>query len=508
MKVVAFDISGIFWQAALGGAGKDDIEAPYRITCETVQSLSSGFDRVVLAIDAAKSFRNDIYPPYKSHRPERVEWQWNQLKRAVEWLETSGCIALVCDNFEADDVLMTVAAWCAANNTHCTVVSNDKDLAAVLGCGPDVSLVKKNSKTGVWETRTAEQFEATMGFKPYRMPEYLALMGDTADEFNFFDGIGDVTARKILQAYPTLNAVYDAAWACANEGAEPFKVKLQAKQLTALRAEPTVYDLALRLATPRHDVPLYLAPLESADPPSFDVSGRTDDDADGPSGAAKTNAAIVEAPAHVEASGTKASTAMALATRDTRYELAPYSMQPETLDDAWRLAKLTIGAAIMPQWGRPEQVAMVIMAARERQIPAFTALQNAHVVKGKVGWSAALLAAMVLADPTCEYFEIVETTHTKATVASKQQGRPEKRLTYTIEEARQAGLFEKDGQWQKRPATMLRWAAFREAARAFWPHRTTGMFTPGELRERFDDVEMETAGEIVETKRATLAEGA
>lgn len=500
MKVIAFDLSGIFWTAALGGAGKDDVEAPFRITCDTIRNMSDGYDRVVVAVDAPRCFRHDKHPPYKSKRPERYEWQWEQLRRVIAWADAAGHHVMQADNFEADDVLMTVAAWCAANNHHCAVVSNDKDMAAVLGAGLDVVLWRKNARTGGWVPWTAEQFEKAQGFPPGRMPDFLALCGDTSDGFAFFDGVGDVTAKKLLQAYVSLADVYEAAVKHSNE--TPIKAdRITSKAIESLRQDyATVYCLALEIATPRADVPLDLASLNNARAVTLGQAHDEQllDDIDGDKGAARTNTAIAEAPAKVAESDARASSAMVVASRDTRYELAPYTMQPNTIDEAWRLATMTIRAAIMPQWGRPEQAAMVMLAARERGIPAFTALQNAHVVKGKLGWSAAMLASMVMQDPECEYFEIVESTPTQATVASKQRGRPEKRLTYTLAEAKQAGLLVDGSQWSKRPATMCRWAAFREAARAFWPHRTTGMYTPGELRERFDDAEaeVETAGEV------------
>jgi 5'-3' exonuclease len=503
MKIIAFDVSGIFWQAALGGAGKDDINAPYMITTGAIQKLSDGFDRVAIAVDAPRSFRQDLHAPYKSNRPERVEWQWEQLRRVLEWCKRAGYVLFEASGFEADDVMMTVAAWCAARNYHCAIVSNDKDMASALGVGPDVLLVKKNAKNGQWETRNAEQFTAAHGFAPVRMPDFLALAGDAADGFSFFEHIGDGTAAKLVQAYSDLGAIYNAA----HDSEHKWLVKLQERQLASLRGKPEVYDLALKIATPVAAVPIDCALLEASpvsnEPPPEAPSEIVD--------AVPTNRAIAESAARVAASERAPSTALARLTHDPRFELAPYSMQPDNLNDAWRLAKLTVDAAIMPQWGRPEQAAMVIMAGRERRIPAFVALQNMHVVKGRVGCSAALLAAMIVGDPDCEYFELdtdpMWTNTKQATVVSKKRSRPkEQRLTYTLEEAKQAGLVkshidrngEESCQWIKRPATMLRWAAFREAARSFWPHITTGMYTPAELRERFDaaDMEIETAGEV------------
>ena len=505
MKVIAFDVSGIFWNAALGGAGKDDVEQPFRITCDTIRKLSDGFDRCVVGVDAPTCFRSKLLPQYKSNRPERYEWQWEQLRRVLTWAEQAGCHVLRADDFEADDILMTVASWCAQNNHHCAVVSNDKDLAAVLGVGPDIILWRKNAKTGDWTCWTPEQFEKTKGFPASRMPDFLALSGDSADNFKFFDGIAEVTATKLVQAYPDLGSVSAAALAHSEQA--PLAVKVPVKALDALKQDfATVYCRALQIATPRADVPLDLAALETVRPVTLGQGAREPDDVDGDGGARRTNEAAAHAPERIANEERRMSTALAAASRDARYELAPYELQPRDFQEVWDRSRLAIAAGILPQWARAEQAATVILLARERGIPAMTALQNAHVVKGRVGWSAAMLASMVLQDPECEYFEIVDSTATYATCVSKQRGRPEKRLTYTLAEAHQAGLVvsnigkngEESCQWIKRPATMLRWAAYREAARAFWPHRTTGMYTPGEIRERFDaaDAEIETAGEV------------
>lgn len=504
MKIIAFDLSGIFWNAAFGGTGKEDVEAPFRITCDVIRNLSDGYDRVVVAVDASTCFRQKVLPTYKSNRPERFDWQYEQLRRVITWAEGQGHHVFRADDYEADDLLMTVAAWGAANNHHVTVVSNDKDMVAVLGAGPDVLLYRKHSKDGKWYSYSAEEVEKVAGFHPRRQSDFLALAGDSADNFKFFDGLAEGYASKIVKAYATLEDVWTAAM--NHSDTAPFAVKVPEKVLAALRQDyATVYLKALDIATPRANVPIDLSALNEPLPVRDDGT-RQEDDADGVAGATRTNETITSAPAKLAQDEERVSKAMVLASRDARFELAPYEMQPHSIDDAWRLATMAIRARVLPQWGLTEQAAMVIMAGRERGIPAFTALQNGYVVKGKLGWSAMLLAAQVASAPECEYFEISATSAKAATVVSKRRGRPERALTYTLDEARQAGLvksnIDRNGdescQWLKRPATMLRWAALREAARAFWPERCVGMYTPAELRERFDDAdaEVETAGEV------------
>ncbi len=95
------------------------------------------------------------------------------------------------------------------------------------------------------------------------------------------------------------------------------------------------------------------------------------------------------------------------------------------------------------------------------------------------------IAGLVLSSGRAEIFELIpeKCNDTRATVRFKRRGREEGEFPYTIDDAKRAGLVGKDT-WQKFTKNMLRAAAIREAARAYFPDVTSGVYMPDELRDR------------------------
>jgi hypothetical protein len=142
---------------------------------------------------------------------------------------------------------------------------------------------------------------------------------------------------------------------------------------------------------------------------------------------------------------------------------------------------------------------LVIAEARERMVPYATALRASIFVKNTLTWYAYFLVGQVQrAKHVCEYFEIAETEMTYAVVRFKRVGRPEQMFKYTLQEAERAGFYSENDRksaWGRQPRVMLRWAAMREAARAYFPDVVGGMYTPDEMRDG-----QITAGEFEQTE--------
>jgi hypothetical protein len=163
------------------------------------------------------------------------------------------------------------------------------------------------------------------------------------------------------------------------------------------------------------------------------------------------------------------------------------ALQPSALEPLVNLSEMFFNSRMFPQFRTVEEIASVIFEARERGIPAATALRNAYVVKGRPAWSAAMIAGMVKASSVCRLFRISESTAERATIEYQRADEPGGPLyfTFTIAEAVHAGWVKSgergDGKWVTNPRTMLRWAAMREAARAFFPDVVSGCYTREEL---------------------------
>lgn len=183
------------------------------------------------------------------------------------------------------------------------------------------------------------------------------------------------------------------------------------------------------------------------------------------------------------------STALAL-----RGELAPSPYEPTNLNDARALAKEYTDAKLAKGVRSAAQALMIMATGRELGIPATTALRMIYVADfgqgDQITLSADLMVALCLRSPLCEYFEAVEATDERATCAAKRKGRPERRVTFTIQDAQRAKLGQvKPGNdasatnWAKYPSVMLRHRAASLLAREVFPDVIGGFYTEDEARE-------------------------
>jgi hypothetical protein len=112
---------------------------------------------------------------------------------------------------------------------------------------------------------------------------------------------------------------------------------------------------------------------------------------------------------------------------------------------------------------------------------ALTALDTIVMIKGKPALSAHLIIARAKQHPDCLFFQLVSSDDKAATWATQRRGNPEQtRMTYTIEQAQQAGLAGR-GNWLTRPAELLRKTAGVQLARAEYPEFLLGAYAQEEM---------------------------
>jgi hypothetical protein len=177
-------------------------------------------------------------------------------------------------------------------------------------------------------------------------------------------------------------------------------------------------------------------------------------------------------------------------------------------DDTFRFALEPSGfreaqtvAAIVAKTGMcgvktPEEALVRLMTGRTLGIPSFVALQHVYDVEGRPSLSAKLKVALCLRHPECEKFEHVESDHQHATYRAKRRGLPEKTVTFTIDDAKRAGLVKEKSNWEKWPRRMVQARASSELADILFPDACMGMPT---VEESYDARAIETTGEIVQT---------
>ncbi|MEW6764435.1 MAG: DNA polymerase I [Pseudomonadota bacterium] len=206
---------------------------------------------VAVVFDApGKTFRDDIYPEYKAHRPpmpDELRVQIDPLHQAIRAL---GLPLLIVDGVEADDVIATLTRQARAEDMPVLISTGDKDMAQL--SEPGVILIDTMKNTRLDPAGVEEKF----GVPPGRIVDYLALVGDTSDNVPGVKGCGPKTAVKWLQEYGSLDGVMAAA--------EDMKGKAGENLRAALAHLP----LSRELVTVRDDVelPVTLEDLAPAEP--------------------------------------------------------------------------------------------------------------------------------------------------------------------------------------------------------------------------------------------------
>ena len=153
------------------------------------------------------TFRHKMYAEYKANREKAPEDLHAQVPLVEEFLSALGVPSLVCDGFEADDIIATLAEKCRAEKRQCYILSSDKDLLQLVG-------------DGIWEMRPSkdanirydligpDEVKADWEVTPDKVLDLLSLTGDSSDNVPGVKGIGEVTAVKLMGRYGSLDGIY------------------------------------------------------------------------------------------------------------------------------------------------------------------------------------------------------------------------------------------------------------------------------------------------------------
>ncbi|HBG05191.1 MAG: DNA polymerase I [Geobacteraceae bacterium GWC2_58_44] len=155
---------------------------------------------VAVIFDAGKlTFRNELFPAYKATRSTMPEDLAQQIEPIKQMVRAFNIPALELPGFEADDIIGTIARNCEAQGMACVVVTGDKDLMQIVSENVTLLDTMKDKSFGIPDVH--EKF----GVGPERVVDVLALWGDTSDNIPGVPGIGEVTAKKLLQEFGSLD---------------------------------------------------------------------------------------------------------------------------------------------------------------------------------------------------------------------------------------------------------------------------------------------------------------
>lgn len=161
-------------------------------------------EHIAVAFDSGRvnSFRNRLYPAYKANReatPEDLKRQFLQCQRACEAL---GIATFVNCEYEADDIIGTLATSARAEGCKVVLVTRDKDLSQLVRPGDEYWDYLAEKRFGY--ERIADRF----GVLPERMACFLALMGDAVDNIPGVPGVGRKTASTLFHHFESLTHLY------------------------------------------------------------------------------------------------------------------------------------------------------------------------------------------------------------------------------------------------------------------------------------------------------------
>ncbi|MBZ0277653.1 MAG: DNA polymerase I [Anaerolineae bacterium] len=212
-------------------------------------------DYLALSFDRGLSGRDDLYGEYKGTREKMEDDLRRQLDPIEEMVTAFNIPILALDGYEADDVIGTVTRQAEASEVDTHIVTGDRDLLQLLTPHVVVQLPKRGEADVVYDTAL---FREKYGLEPHQLIDLKALMGDTSDNIPGVKGIGEKTATTLLQAYESLDGIYDHV----------AEVK-GAVQTKLVDGREMAY-LSQRLATILRDVPVELH-LEACVAHDFDV---------------------------------------------------------------------------------------------------------------------------------------------------------------------------------------------------------------------------------------------
>ena len=167
-------------------------------------------DEVAVAFDLkAPTFRHKMYEGYKATRhgmPEELAQQMPVLK---EILTDLGYRIVTAEGWEADDILGTLAAACAARQDDCFLATGDRDSLQLVSDTTTVLLATTALGRSKTVTMDVDAIREKYGIEPKQLIEVKSLMGDASDNIPGVRGIGEKTALSLVQNFGSLEGVYE-----------------------------------------------------------------------------------------------------------------------------------------------------------------------------------------------------------------------------------------------------------------------------------------------------------
>lgn len=240
------DGSGLIFRAYfairhLNNSGGHPTNATYGFT-QMLHKLLKDYEptHIVVALDTKeKTFRHKMYDQYKANRPEPPEDLIPQFEDIRNVIDAHNIVRLELPGFEADDVIATLADRAVKGGfDRVVVVTSDKDLCQIVSEKVTLLDTKKDTVTDI------DAVKERFGTDPAGVVDSLALSGDSSDNIPGIPGIGEKTAKKLLEQFGSMEGIYQNI------------EQLKGKQKENIEQNRDLAALSRSLVVIRKDVPL------------------------------------------------------------------------------------------------------------------------------------------------------------------------------------------------------------------------------------------------------------
>ncbi len=224
--------------------------AVYGFTMMLLHALQSEKpDYIAVTFDApAATFRHEEFEEYKAHRPPMKEEMRSQMERIRQVVQTMNIPLFELPGYEADDLIGALARQATKSKVETVIVTGDNDALQLVT--PTVTVMTPGGYSQRFSDARLYDEEAVRekyGIDPVLLTDYKGLVGDKSDNIPGVAGVGDKTARELIQRYGTVEKIYQHLAEIGNTRAKK-----------ALTGQEEQVLLSKRLATIVTDVPISL----------------------------------------------------------------------------------------------------------------------------------------------------------------------------------------------------------------------------------------------------------
>ena len=153
-----------------------------------------------------KSFRFNLFSDYKANRQKMPDDLRSQIEEIKNLVKTLGIVEIIENDYEADDVLGSIAKKYASDKVEVVLVTGDKDAYQLVN--ENVKIYANTKGISEFEIYDIEKVYAKLGLYPKDVIDYMALTGDTADNIPGIKGVGPKSAQKLIADYKNLEGIF------------------------------------------------------------------------------------------------------------------------------------------------------------------------------------------------------------------------------------------------------------------------------------------------------------